>query len=846
MLKKSLLGAVVVSMAAFVSSCAVETTTEEKTAGKLNFSELSETFEDEGSFTALEILANVSGEKTGYSLKEIKDISNTSVATLGQNQTSIDFETTGAFTASLVFEHATKDDAVIDKAPFKILETSENILSEKFNFSELSKRFTSGGSFTALEILANVVGEKTGYSLKEIKDISDTSVARISGNKKRINFIQAGTFTATLILEHTTKEDVTIPNATFQILRTNALAFNLLSETFTSLGSFTASEILANVVGEKTGYSLKEIKDLSDTSVAQLAANKKNIDFIQAGIFTATLILEHATKADITIPNATFRILKGQTVGFTKLKKINSPFSSFEEKEILGAVTGIPQWSNSEDNRGGWKLKEVKDISDTAIARLKYKSFGVVNKKAIRASRIGEFTATIVLEKDNQADLVIPNAEFETEFIFAGLSKTFVSGGSFSEADILSKLVGGDFNSGGGNSSLYSFKEIKDISDTSVAKVGSDGKSLDFIQAGSLTATLVIEKTYPQGGPEDVVIQNAKFEITQTPKWEKGFANTSAFFFYYPKDHQLYFASTGNSIYKMNVDGSSVQKIYTNTVASVTKPYVYVHQDWIYYNDSTTKKIYKVKTDGSSHSEFISNGHGDMRVYGDDLYYFKDNTDPNNRYFSRKFDLMRVPLDKSSSAEVVVEMCECLGDPHNFHVKNNQVYYSKWDTLRKMDLTTKKVTTLSRGMHDGFILTEDYIYFRNHSLLTDYGIGRANYDFSSVTVVHETLYQVNSDDINFNVSPSFITYINRESSGDSKHISDKNLYYLDLNAKTENLLRSSVSKSGSFFDPPQVEGNLKIIGDWIYYLREFSTSKFEIRRVKKDGSSAELIHQFQF
>ena len=214
-------------MAAFVSSCAVETTTEEKTAGKLNFSELSETFEDEGSFTALEILANVSGEKTGYSLKEIKDISNTSVATLGQNQTSIDFETTGAFTASLVFEHATKDDAVIDKAPFKILETSENILSEKFNFSELSKRFTSGGSFTALEILANVVGEKTGYSLKEIKDISDTSVARISGNKKRINFIQAGTFTATLILEHTTKEDVTIPNATFQILRTNALAFNL-------------------------------------------------------------------------------------------------------------------------------------------------------------------------------------------------------------------------------------------------------------------------------------------------------------------------------------------------------------------------------------------------------------------------------------------------------------------------------------------------------------------------------------------------------------------------------------------------------------------------------------------
>ena len=66
--------------------------------------------------------------------------------------------------------------------------------AELLNFPVLSKSFVKGGSFSAAEIVQQVSGEKNGYFLKEIKNISDTSVASLANNRKSINFPQSRFF----------------------------------------------------------------------------------------------------------------------------------------------------------------------------------------------------------------------------------------------------------------------------------------------------------------------------------------------------------------------------------------------------------------------------------------------------------------------------------------------------------------------------------------------------------------------------------------------------------------------------------------------------------------------------
>ena len=70
------------------------------------------------------------------------------------------------------------------------------------------------------------------------------------------------------------------------------LTFATLQKTYTDSGSFTAGEILAQVNGTKTGYTLKAIENLRPTGIAQIAGDKKSLQFTKAGNFTATLVLE--------------------------------------------------------------------------------------------------------------------------------------------------------------------------------------------------------------------------------------------------------------------------------------------------------------------------------------------------------------------------------------------------------------------------------------------------------------------------------------------------------------------------------------------------------------------------
>ena len=100
--------------------------------------------------------------------------------------------------------------------------------AEKLTFQKVSKAFTSGGSFTASEILNNLRGSATGYTLKLITNFP-TDVVLLRGTKPNFEFIvlKSGSFTATLVLEHPTKADVTLTNCAFEITSAENLTFRI-------------------------------------------------------------------------------------------------------------------------------------------------------------------------------------------------------------------------------------------------------------------------------------------------------------------------------------------------------------------------------------------------------------------------------------------------------------------------------------------------------------------------------------------------------------------------------------------------------------------------------------------
>ena len=161
-------------------------------------------------------------------------------------------------------------------------------------------------------ILNGVTGEKDGYTIKEITLVSSTASATLSGDK--FTLTKVGNIVFNLVLKHSSKQDASIKNCTIVIDKGVAasLTFNKRTKTFASGGRFSTSEILAGVQGTKTGYTLKSIASLTPSDIASVSGTKPNfaLNFTKAGNFTATIVLEHTTKADATVIGATFEIVK--------------------------------------------------------------------------------------------------------------------------------------------------------------------------------------------------------------------------------------------------------------------------------------------------------------------------------------------------------------------------------------------------------------------------------------------------------------------------------------------------------------------------------------------------------
>ena len=119
-----------------------------------------------------------------------------------------------------------------------------------------------------------------------------------------------------LILKHPVKEDATIKNCEVEVVKdaASSLTFLKRTESFVVGGRFTSSEILSGVQGSKTGYVIKSISSLSPVNLALVNSSKELVFTGVIGIFTATIVLEHPKKADVTLTNCAFEIATILTV----------------------------------------------------------------------------------------------------------------------------------------------------------------------------------------------------------------------------------------------------------------------------------------------------------------------------------------------------------------------------------------------------------------------------------------------------------------------------------------------------------------------------------------------------
>ena len=511
------------------------------------------------------------------------------------------------------------------------------------------------------------------------------------------------------------------------------------------------------------------------------------------------------------------------TLTYTKQTFALSSLTGGVTKEVATAkifqgVTGT---------KDGYTIKSITLVSSTAGGK-------VVDKK-LTITSVGEIVFDLVLRHADKKDVTLKKCaitiskDAAATLTFSQRTKTFSSYGSFTTAEILAGVQG--------TKDGYTLKSITSLYPTGIASVSGTAPSLSlsFTKAGTFTATIVLQHTTKA----DVTITGASFRInsastpspTVTTNLRKGYANTAFRYFYYPTDGKIYYSSRYD-IYKMDLDGSNAVKIKDKAIARPAsgyneKQYVYVYNDWVYYNNYTEKKIYRMRRDGSSHTIFLNDAYGEMKAHGGYLYFLSGN-----------LTLKRVKLDKSASEETLFRKG---GYKIDFYIASGYVYFHKYDdSLWKYNISSGTETTLSSGQNDGYVFCrpDSKIYYRDHS--ANYGISKSGFDMTGEVVVKRTTKQINeAGDQSMNYSGNFFCYMNRDlSSGPI------NLYFVSADGTREVKLVDNVENS-DWTSPPQRKGELKIIGNWIYYMRTTSTSgKLEVTRIKKDGTGKSVVKAF--
>ena len=427
-------------------------------------------------------------KKLGYKLKSIV-LADKSFATVSGTAPNLkmDLKKMGRFTATIILSHPTYFDVTLANCEFEIM-------PPKFTFNKLTRR-SDGGKVISTEQILNQIpnAKKLGYQLKSIK-LSDNSLATVSGTAPnlKLDLKKTGNFTATIILSHPTYFDVTVANCDFEIMPPK-FTFNKLTRRSDGGKVISTEQILAQIPNAKAkGYQLKSVV-VSDGSFATVSGTAPNLklDLKKTGNFTATIVLENPKYFDVTVANCDFEIIL-PTFSFQKLTRRSDGGNVISTEQILAQ---IPDAKNR-----GYQLKSIV-LAD--------KSFATVNGAApdseLELKKVGNFTATIVLQKPKYFDVTVANCDFEIIlpfFSFNNYSRNSDWTGVITTAQILAQIP--DAKSKG-----YQLKNIV-LSDTQVANITGIAPNLkiDLKKKGYFTATIIL--AHPKYF--DVKIENCAFD----------------------------------------------------------------------------------------------------------------------------------------------------------------------------------------------------------------------------------------------------------------------------------------------------------------------------------------------
>ena len=142
----------------------------------LSFDGITRDYTGGKTITTAQILAKLLGKgKDGYRLKNIT-VADASFATVSGTapKLQIDLKKTGRFTVSVTLEHNNFADVTKNLAI--------DVQPVVFSFNPLTRDYSNGKTITTAQILAQIRGATAkGYRLKSITNISDATVATVSG-----------------------------------------------------------------------------------------------------------------------------------------------------------------------------------------------------------------------------------------------------------------------------------------------------------------------------------------------------------------------------------------------------------------------------------------------------------------------------------------------------------------------------------------------------------------------------------------------------------------------------------------------------------------------------------------
>ena len=298
-------------------------------AAVLRFDKLTKRFGE--TITAANILTNVKGSgKTGYTLKSIAITSGSDVATVGSLKEIVS-KKAGTFKATLVLESTNYEDATIKGASFEIAKGKAKVLT----FPKLIRKYRGNLSetFTTAQILANVGGQKDSYTIRSLSYRSGGGFYLSYLNQKKVVFYKFGTGTLTIRLESPNYDAVNLVGD-FEFAKGTAPVL-FLPPTLDRLNNdrtddtISAADILKNVKGNKTGYTVKSVSNLdypaSPFIKARITNDGKGIEFVYFGSYTATITLEHNKYEDVVFNKHKFRYINVFSVVGGEIRGYNDP-----------------------------------------------------------------------------------------------------------------------------------------------------------------------------------------------------------------------------------------------------------------------------------------------------------------------------------------------------------------------------------------------------------------------------------------------------------------------------------------------------------------------------------------